>query len=93
MRDRELERYINIGYPIDAVPGPKFAEMIGKAPSAVADMISDGKLPVVQWKNPESLRSRAENWIYIPEFNKGMRAAFFARPKEQRDAWLLWIGL
>lgn len=93
MRDRELERYINIGYPIDAVPGPKFAEMIGKPASAVSDMISDGKLPIVKWQNPNALRSRAENWVYIPEFNKAMREAFFARPKEQWDAWLLWIGL
>ncbi|MCC8421415.1 hypothetical protein J8V12_10760 [Photorhabdus thracensis] len=34
-----------------------------------------------------------EKWIYVPEFNRAMREAFYNRPKEQRDAWLLWIGL
>ena len=38
-------------------------------------------------------RARAENWIYIPEFTRAMRDAYYNRPREQRDAWLLWIGL
>ncbi|MCV5631331.1 regulatory phage cox family protein, partial [Escherichia coli] len=27
------------------------------------------------------------------EFNRGVREAFYNRPIEQRDAWLLWMGL
>ncbi|MBJ3286608.1 hypothetical protein JGB80_24650, partial [Salmonella enterica subsp. enterica serovar Corvallis] len=29
----------------------------------------------------------------IPEFNRAVREAFYNRPVEQRDAWLLWMGL
>ncbi|ECP3631245.1 regulator [Salmonella enterica] len=93
MKDKYPEGYIELRHPVDAVPTPKFAEMIGKSANAVGDMVRDGKLPVVQMKNPEALTSRSENWIYIPEFNRAMRDAYFNRPKEQRDAWLLWIGL
>lgn len=93
MKDKYSEGYIELRHPVDAVPAPKFAEMIGKTANAVGDMVRDGKLPVVQMKNPESLTNRSENWIYIPEFNRAMRDAYFNRPKEQRDAWLLWIGL
>lgn len=92
MTEKGLERFIEIRHPVDAVPYPKFAEMIGKKPATVKSMIGDGKLPIVQWKNPESFGARAENWIYIPEFNRAVREAYFNRPVEQRDAWLLWLG-
>lgn len=93
MKDGVSERYIYTGYPIDAVPVSKFAEMIGKQPSAVRDMVTASKLPIIPMQNPEARKPRSENWIYLPEFNERMREAFFARPKEQRDAWLLWLGL
>jgi hypothetical protein len=93
MTDKELEGFIEVRHAVDAVPYPKFAELIGKKPATVKSMIEDGKLPIIPWKNPESLGARAENWIYIPEFNRAMRDAYYNRPREQRDAWLLWIGL
>jgi hypothetical protein len=55
--------------------------LIGKKPATVKSMIEDGKLPIIPWKNPESLGARAENWIYIPEFNRAMRDAYYNRPK------------
>lgn len=65
MKDKYPEGYIELRHPVDAVPTPKFAEMIGKSANAVGDMVRDGKLPVVQMKNPEALTGRSENWIYI----------------------------
>lgn len=88
------EHVYEVRYPVDAVPYPKFAELIGKSEAAVKAMVDKGKLPLVLWVNPEkSNPSRAENWVYIPEFNRAMREAFMNRPEEQRDAWLLWLGL
>lgn len=83
-----------IRHPVDAVPYQKFAEMIGKSEAAVKGMVDNGKLPLIPWINPENpTPRRGENWVYIPEFNRAMRDAFMNRPKEQRDAWLLWLGL
>ncbi|ALX92714.1 regulator [Serratia fonticola] len=95
MRKKELEGFVEVRHAVDAVPYPKFAEMIGKKEDAVKSMIDAGKLPIIPWTNPEtkSPNPRSENWVYIPEFNRAMRDAFYNRPKEQRDAWLLWIGL
>lgn len=93
MTNKLFEGLIEVRPVVDAVPYPKFAEFIGKKPATVKSMIEDGKLPIIPWKNPESLGARAENWVYIPEFNRAMRDAYYNRPKEQRDAWLLWIGL
>ncbi|MFP9228941.1 Cox family DNA-binding protein [Pectobacterium cacticida] len=86
-------------YPVDAVPYQKFAELIGKSEAAVKGMVDAGKLPLVPWVNPDpEIKTppnsrRGEKWVYIPEFNRAMRDAFMNRPKEQRDAWLLWLGL
>ncbi|AGN83694.1 MULTISPECIES: Cox family DNA-binding protein [Enterobacteriaceae] len=93
MQREHQESYIQLKHPIDAVPAAKFAEMIGKTAKAVTNMVGEGKLPVIPMKNPDALTGRAENWVYLPEFNRAMRDAFYNRPKEQRDAWLLWIGL
>ncbi|KFB99661.1 Cox family protein [Trabulsiella guamensis ATCC 49490] len=93
MADQALEKFIEVRHPVDAVPYIKFAELIGKTPSMVKSMIEEGKLPIIQWRNPAALTNRSENWIYIPEFNRAMREAYYNRPREQRDAWLLWIGL
>jgi DNA-directed RNA polymerase specialized sigma24 family protein len=95
MTRKELEGFVEVRHAVDAVPYPKFAEMIGKKADAVKSMIDAGKLPIIQWTNPETKgpNTRSENWVYIPEFNLAMRDAFYNRPKEQRDAWLLWIGL
>ncbi|MBX9476166.1 Cox family DNA-binding protein [Yersinia enterocolitica] len=93
MRDKNLEGYIELIHQPDAVPVAMFARMIGKTTTAVGDMVRDGKLPIIQMKNPEALNARSENWIYIPEFNKVMREAYFNRPKQERDAWKLWLGL
>ncbi|WP_272681102.1 Cox family DNA-binding protein [Providencia sp. PROV129] len=93
MLEKNEDGYMQVYYPVDAVPHEKFAELIGKTPSAVNNMVNNNKLPLIQWRNPDKPGSRAENWVYIPEFNRAMRDAFQNRPKEQRDAWLLWVGL
>ena len=89
----EKEDY-EISYPLDAVHLPKFAELLGKSISSVEQMVKLHKLPVIELRDPTKESSRAgEKWVYIPEFNRGVREAYFNRPKEQRDAWLLWMGL
>ncbi|WP_438336196.1 Cox family DNA-binding protein [Providencia hangzhouensis] len=96
MRGKELEKYLQVHYPVDAVPYKKFADLIGKSEAAVKNMVDRNKLPLIVWQNPDSegdVKTRGENWVYIPEFNRAMRDAFLNRPKEQRDAWLLWVGL
>ncbi|MCS3423864.1 hypothetical protein M2403_002477 [Rahnella sp. BIGb0603] len=77
----------------DVLPYTEFAKSIGKTPAAVKAMIEAGKLPVVEMRNPENPTARAENWIYIPAWNAGMKLAFEKRPKEIRDGWLMWLGL
>ncbi|EIO3281928.1 hypothetical protein LQI46_003794 [Salmonella enterica] len=103
MNENELEGFIQTGaYPIDAVPYPLFAKLVGRKESAIKTMIEANKLPLVEFKKPGSAKepdtgkstiARADNWIYLPAFNLGMRKAFFQQPKERRDAWLLWLGL
>ena len=93
MLEKNKDGYMQVYYPVDAVPYQKFAELVGKTESAVSNMVNKNKLPLILWQDPEKPGARAENWIYIPEFNRAMRDAFQNRPKEQRDAWLLWIGL
>lgn len=88
-----IDGFQEIKHPVDAVHYKKFAEMIGKPESSVKAMIDDNKLPVIQWRVPGSVSTRGENWVYLPEFNRAMRDAYENRPKEQRDAWLLWLGL
>lgn len=89
----EKEDY-EIRYPLDAVHLSKFAELIGKSDKAVEQMAKLGKLPVIELRDPTKVNSRAgEKWVYIPEFNRGVREAFYNRPIEQRDAWLLWMGI
>ncbi|HCM1918348.1 TPA: hypothetical protein N3A33_004351 [Salmonella enterica subsp. salamae serovar 28:r:e,n,z15] len=107
MKESELEGFVQtVAYPVDAVPYTMFAKMIGRKEEAVKTMIEAGKLPLVEIKKPGSTKDpvkynasgrpitpRADNWIYLPAFNAGMRKAFFEQPKEYRDAWLLWLGL
>ncbi|EMH4534732.1 hypothetical protein V6N52_003453 [Morganella morganii] len=96
MSEQNTDGYMQVYYPVDAVPYQKFADLIGKSPAAVKGMVDKNKLPVIQWTNPDSIgdvKTRGETWVYIPEFNRAMRDAFQNRPKELRDAWLLWIGL
>lgn len=96
MSEQNTDGYMQVNYPVDAVTPPKFAELIGKSPAAVQGMVANNKLPLIRWTNPDSVgdvKTRSENWIYIPEFNRAMRDAFQNRPKELRDAWLLWVGL
>ncbi|MFS1582940.1 MAG: Cox family DNA-binding protein [Candidatus Arsenophonus phytopathogenicus] len=83
-----------IRYPIDVMHVTKFAELIGKSPSAVQEMIDNNKLPVIRLQDPNKPNSRVrERLIYIPEFNRGVREAYFNRPAEERDAWKKWFGL
>lgn len=83
-----------IRYPIDAVNIKKFAELLGKTPSAVKDMAEEQKLPVIFLKDPNKLNARVgKRWIYLPEFNRIVREAYFNRPAEERDAWLKWLEL
>lgn len=81
-------------YPLDAVHTEKFAELLGKPKTAVAEMVKANKLPVIELRDPSKPNARAgEKWVFIPEFNRAVREAFYNRPVEQRDAWLLWMGL
>ena len=76
-----------IQYPIDAVHPDKFAELLGKPRTAVVEMIKANKLPVVEFRDPNKPNARAgDKLVFIHE-------AFYNRPVEQRDAWLLWMGL
>lgn len=95
MKDPGVEGYVQMGmYPIDAVPYAMFAKLIGRKESSVKAMIESNKLPVVHWIKPGSQKgARADSWVYLPAFNAGMQAAFFKKQKEQRDAWLSWLGL
>ncbi|CAH0234248.1 hypothetical protein SRABI106_02252 [Rahnella aquatilis] len=77
----------------DVLPYSEFAKAIGKTPAAVKGMIEAGKLPIVEMRNPENPTARAENWVYLPAWNAGMKLAFEKRPKEIRDGWLMWLGL
>ncbi|WP_428321299.1 Cox family DNA-binding protein [Pantoea ananatis] len=78
----------------DAVTYQKFGELIGKPASAIKAMAENNKLPLIEWRNPENPAGRAgEKMVYLPEFNRAMRDAYYSRPVEQRDAWLLWLGL
>lgn len=57
-------------------------------------MIEKNKLPVIEFRDPAKPKARAgDKLVFIPEFNRGVREAFYNRPAEQRDAWLLWMGL
>lgn len=88
-----IENYAD-HYPIDAVSIDKFSELIGKPKTAVLEMARTNKLPVIELKDPLKVNARVgEKWIYIPEFNRAVKEAYYNRAPEQRDAWLLWIGL
>lgn len=83
-----------IKYPLDAIHADKFAELLGKPKTAVEAMVKANKLPVIELRDPTKPGARAgDKFIYVPEFNRGVREAFYNRPVEQRDAWLLWMGL
>ncbi|WGL93973.1 Cox family DNA-binding protein [Arsenophonus nasoniae] len=81
-------------YPVNAVPISKFAELIGKSREATKTMVKHRKLPTVKFNDPDKPNGRTcEIWISITEFNRAMDRAYYHQPKEQRDAWLLWLGL
>lgn len=83
-----------INYPLEAVNIEKFAELLGKPKTAVVEMVKANKLPLIELRDPTKPNARAgEKWVYLPEFNRAVREAFYNRPIEQRDAWLLWLGL
>ncbi|HCF8180170.1 TPA: hypothetical protein NIU80_004857 [Klebsiella variicola] len=82
-----------IKYPLDAVTPEKFAELLGKSTNAVDIMIKRDKLPVIEISDPEKPNTRSEKLVSIEAFNKGVRLAFYNKPKEYRDAWLMWLGL
>ncbi|ENP6501023.1 Cox family DNA-binding protein [Salmonella enterica subsp. enterica serovar Stanley] len=89
----EVNDYV-IKYQLDAVHAEKFADLLGKPKTAVTEMIKANKLPVIELRDPNKPKARAgEKWVFIPEFNRAVREAFYNRPVEQRDAWLLWMGL
>ena len=85
---------INVKYPVSAVPLARFAELVGKTKGAVESMVKSGKLSVIEFRDPTKPQSRAgEIWISISAFNHGMDLAYSSKSPEQRDAWLLWLGL
>ena len=89
----EANDYV-IQYPLDAVHPDKFAELLGKPSTAIEAMIKANKLPVIELRDPTKPNARAgDRLVYVPEFNRGVREAYYNRPVEQRDAWLLWMGL
>lgn len=75
----------------DCVTEAKFAEMIGKTKQAISDMRKDGKLPVVEMKDPKG--KRGEYYVYLPAWNAGLKLAYESLPEEMRDGWLAWLGL
>lgn len=83
-----------IQYPLEAVHPDKFADLLGKSRTAVKTMVEKNKLPLVELRDPLKPNSRAgDKLVFVPEFNRAVREAFYNRPVEQRDAWLLWMGL
>ena len=89
----DAENYV-IQYPLDAVHVDKFADLLGKPKTAVSEMVKANKLPIIVLRDPCKPKARAgEKWVFITEFNRAVREAFYNRPVEQRDAWLLWMGL
>ncbi|HAT2782709.1 TPA: hypothetical protein I8352_002793 [Citrobacter koseri] len=89
----ETNDYV-IQYPLDAVHPDKFAELLGKPITAIEAMIKANKLPVIELRDPTKPNARAgDKLVYVPEFNRGVREAYYNRPAAQRDAWLLWMGL
>ncbi|EAM1956408.1 hypothetical protein B1Q90_22855 [Salmonella enterica subsp. enterica serovar Arechavaleta] len=89
----EANDYV-IQYPLDAIHPDKFAELLGKPTTAIEAMIKARKLPVVEFSDPSKPNARVgDRLIFLPAFNAGVREAFNKRPPEQRDAWLLWMGL
>ncbi|MCS2169072.1 regulatory phage cox family protein [Scandinavium sp. TWS1a] len=89
----EAKEYL-IQYPLDAVHPDKFAELLGKPRTAVVEMLKANKLPIIELRDPAKPNARAgDKLVYVPEFNRGVREAYYNRPPEQRDAWLLWMGL
>lgn len=81
-----------IKYPLEGVTTEKFAELLGKSKNAVDMMVKAHKIPFIEIQDPEKPGARTEKLICIEEFNKGIRLAF-SKPKAQRDAWLMWLGL
>lgn len=82
-----------IKYPVECVTPQKFAELMGKSKNAVDMMVRDDKVPFIEVQDPEKPGARTEKLICIEEFNKGVRKAFAQKPKAQREAWLMWLGL
>ncbi|EAA7439719.1 hypothetical protein JXH75_002595 [Salmonella enterica subsp. enterica serovar Oranienburg] len=92
LEDLRLEDLL-IKYPLDGVTPSKFGELLGKSTNAIEIMIRSDKCPWVEMRDPEKPRSRGEKYIYIPDWNEGMRKAFLKKPPELRHAWLSWLGL
>ncbi|HIB1630349.1 TPA: Cox family DNA-binding protein [Salmonella enterica subsp. enterica serovar Muenchen] len=82
-----------IKYPLDAVTPSKFGELLGKSANAIDMMVKNDKCPWVEMQDPTKPKARAEKYIYIPDWNEGMRKAFLKKPPELRHAWLAWLGL
>lgn len=82
-----------IKYPLDAVTPAKFGELLGKFTNAVEIMVRNEKCPWVEMRNPTKPELRGEKYIYIPDWNEGMRKAFIKKPPELRHAWLECLGL
>ncbi|WGL95866.1 Cox family DNA-binding protein [Arsenophonus nasoniae] len=79
-------------YLLKAIPLNKFAELIGKSYDATRMMAKRGKLPVFNFYSQENgSRRKYEVWVNIAEFNRMIDALYDSRPKEQRDAWTLWL--
>lgn len=77
----EVNDYV-IKYPLDAVHAEKFADLLGKPKTAVTEMIKANKLPVIELRDPNKPKARAgEKWVFIPEFNRAVREAFYIRPQ------------
>lgn len=84
-----------INYPLSAVPLAQFAIMMGKSHDAAKSMAKQGKLPIIEYKDPKKKKEDRANelWVSLTEFNRGMDSAFDNLSEEKRKAWLLWLGL
>lgn len=88
----EVNDYV-IKYPLDAVHAEKFADLLGKPKTAVTEMIKANKLPVIELRDPNKPKARAgEKWVFIPEFNRAVREAFYLSGKSAAVAGVVIFG-
>ncbi|EPB6454558.1 phage virion morphogenesis protein [Escherichia coli] len=88
----DAENYV-IQYPLDAVHVDKFADLLGKPKTAVSEMVKANKLPIIELRDPCKPKARAgEKWVFIPEFNRAVREAFYIRASPEQASMEFYGG-